>query len=53
MTEIHVRPLEPEIDLAALATLLTAIRRNEGNLSPATADELRPALAAPRTRRWP
>ncbi len=52
MTEIHVRPLEPETDLAALADLLTAIRRNEGNLSPATAEELGPALAQPKFRRW-
>ncbi|MBK7218323.1 MAG: GNAT family N-acetyltransferase [Candidatus Promineofilum sp.] len=52
MTEIHVRPLAPESDLPALVDLLTAIRHAEGNPTPATADELRPALAAPRTRRW-
>ena len=52
MAEISVRPLEPETDLTALADLLTAIRQAEGNLSPATADELRPALAQPKFRRW-
>ena len=48
MTDHHVRPLEPETDLPALVGLLTAIRQAEGNPTPATADELRPALAQPR-----
>ena len=52
MTDHHVRPLEPETDLPALVGLLTAIRQAEGNPTPATADELRPALAQPRFRRW-
>ena len=52
MTAIHVRPLEPEADLPALVDLLTAIRRAEGNPTPATADELRPALGQPEFRRW-
>ena len=52
MTEIHVRPLAPESDLPALVDLLTAIRHAEGNPTPATADELRPALARPEFRRW-
>lgn len=52
MAEISVRPLGPETDLTALAALLTAIRRAEGNPSPATAEELRPALAQPKFRRW-
>lgn len=52
MAQFHVRPLEPESDLAPLIDLLTAIRRAEGNPTPATADELRPALAQPRFHRW-
>ncbi len=52
MAAIAVRPLEPETDLKALADLLTALRRAEGNPLPATADELRPALAQPKSRRW-
>jgi ribosomal protein S18 acetylase RimI-like enzyme len=52
MTQLHVRPLEPEKDLEGLAELLTAIRRAEGNPTPATADDLRAALAQPRFRRW-
>ena len=52
MANISVRMLEPETDLTALADLLTAIRQAEGNASPATADELRPALAQPKFRRW-
>jgi ribosomal protein S18 acetylase RimI-like enzyme len=52
MTDISVRPLEPETDLTALADLLTAIRQAEGNPAPATEDELRPALAQPKFRRW-
>ncbi len=51
-TEYTVRPLEPESDLVALAGLLTAIRRAEGNETPATAEELRPALERARFRRW-
>jgi len=52
MTSIQVRPLEPESDLVGLADLLTAIRQAQGNPTPATAEELRPALAQPKFRRW-
>ena len=52
MSDIRVRPLEPESDLSSLVDLLTAIRLAEGNPMPATADELRPALAQPEFRRW-
>lgn len=52
MVAINVRPLEPEGDLPVLIGLLTAIRRAQGNENPATADELRPALAQPGYRRW-
>ena len=52
MDGFTVRLLEPERDLDALAGLLTAIRRAEGNETPATAEELRPALQQPRFGRW-